>query len=192
MLKHIANRKYFKVNLETIQKAKQNVRSAQTAIYNEYKSYWYSICLRYHKNQADASDSMQNAMVQIFSKLHQFDPQKGEFKYWSARIVSNESLQLLRKNSKLMSVEVVDDLLDERIEEENNDPVFDSGQLLGFIQKLPSGYRAVFNLYVMEGYSHQEISEILNISVGTSKSQLFKARKMLKGFIVETGQIASL
>lgn len=179
------------LNLETIQKAKQNVRSAQTALYNQYKTYWYTICLRYHKNKADASDSMQNAMVQIFSKLDQYDPEKGEFKYWSARIVSNESLQLLRKKSKLMSVEVVDDLLDDRVEEES-EQMFDSSQLLAFIQRLPSGYRAVFNLYVMEGYSHQEISEILNISVGTSKSQLFKARKMLKGMLVETGQIASL
>ncbi len=180
------------MDLDIIEKAKLNVRSAQTELYKRYKSYWFSICLRYHKNHADASDSMQNAMVQIFSKLHQFDANKGEFKYWSARIVSNESLQLLRKNSKLLSVEVVDDLLDEKIEEEADEPAFDAEQLVGFIQQLPSGYRAVLNLYVMEGYSHQEISEILNISIGTSKSQLFKARKMLKGIIVEKVQIASL
>ncbi len=180
------------MNLETIEKAKNQVRSAQTALYNQYKSYWFSICLRYHKNRADANDSMQNAMVQIFSKLHQFDSERGEFKHWTSRIVANESLQLLRKNSKLMSVEVVDDLLDERVEEDSNEEIFSSEQLMGFIQQLPDGYRAVFNLYIMEGYSHLEISQILNISVGTSKSQLFKARKMLKGMMVERVQMASI
>ena len=130
-------------------------------------------------------------MVQIFSKLHQFEPSRGEFKHWSARIVANESLQLLRKNSKLMSIEVVDDLLEERVEEQH-DEIFSQQELMRMIHELPDGYRAVFNLYVMEGYTHVEISEILNISVGTSKSQLFKARKMLKEMIVETGQMASL
>jgi len=180
------------VNLEIIQQARENVRSAQTALYNQYKSYWFTICLRYHKNRADANDSMQNAMVQIFSKLHQFDPERGEFKHWSARIVSNESLQLLRKKSKLMSVEVVDDLLDDRVEEEDDEEIFSPEQLMSMIHALPDGYRAVFNLYVIEGYTHVEISDILNVSVGTSKSQLFKARKMLKEMMVETGQIASL
>ncbi len=131
-------------------------------------------------------------MVQIFSKLHQFEPSRCEFKHWSARIVANESLQLLRKNSKLMSIEVVDDLLEERVEEQHDDEIFSQQELMRMIHELPDGYRAVFNLYVMEGYTHVEISEILNISVGTSKSQLFKARKMLKEMIVETGQMASL
>lgn len=177
---------------DLILQASEKVRSAQTTLYNQYKAYWFTICLRYHKNRADANDSLQNALVHIFGKLHQYDPEKGAFKHWSSRIVTNECLQLLRRNSKLMSVEVVDDLLDDRVEEEDNDVAFTSAELMNFIHQLPVGYRTVFNLYVMEGYSHQEISEIMNISIGTSKSQLFKARKMLKEMIVKPEQRVSL
>lgn len=151
-----------------------------TLLYEKYRTYWFSICLRYNKNRDDSLDALQNALIIIFSKLNQFDSQKGSFKSWSSKIVINENLQLLRKKNLQL------ELIDSRQEEIDSytyditEPAYTKKELIQMIQSLPDGYRAVFNLYVMEGYNHSEISEILNISVGTSKSQLSKAKRMLK------------
>ena len=153
---------------------------AQALLYEKYRTYWFSICLRYNKNRDDSLDALQNALIIILSKVHQFDPEKGSFKSWSSKIVINENLKLLRKKNLQL------ELIDSRSEEidsynyEISEPAYTKKELIQMIQTLPDGYRAVFNLYVMEGYNHQEISEILNISIGTSKSQLSKAKKMLR------------
>ena len=119
-------------------------------------------------------------MVRLFSNLNKFDPTKGDFKSWSARIVANENLSFLRDHKNMSAYE---EGMDERIETTDSlgsDDVLSSESLMKLIRKLPSGYRTVFNLYVLEGYTHEEIAQIENISVGTSKSQLSKARRLLK------------
>ena len=163
---------------QLISKAKRNDRKAQRMLFAQYKSYWYSICLRYGRNQHDAMDMLQNGLINIYTKISQFNSDRGNFKSWSGRIIVNDCLMYLRKNSFIS-----EDL-------NNHHSVFDKSEtsldilaaeeLTKLIQKLPDGYRAVFNLYVLEGYQHREIAEKLKISEGTSKSQLFKAKKLLR------------
>ena len=165
---------------QLISLAKKQDSKAQMELYKTYKSYWYTICLRYNRNTFDADDCLQNAMINVFSKLNQFNEDRGNFKSWSAQIVVNDNLMFLRKKKQnFQSFELEDDrFVVEEVSEESS--IVSSENLTKLIQALPSGYRTVFNLYVIEGYSHVEISEILEISVGTSKSQLSKARKLLQ------------
>ena len=165
---------------ELIQKAKNKDRKAQTALYHEFKVGWYAICLRYCNNKGDASDALQNALINIFQKMQQFDTQKGNFKSWSSKIIVNESLMLLRsKKNAFSSIEIIDDtMIDQEMPEVEN--ILSVKEITKLIQSLPLGYRMVFNLYVIEGYKHIEIAEKLGVSIGTSKSQLSKARKLLQ------------
>lgn len=163
-----------------ISKAKKHDSKAQMELYQMFKAYWYTICLRYNKNTFDADDCLQNSLINIFSKLDQFDEKRGNFKSWSAQVVVNDNLMFLRKKKQNFQTFDLEESLHvpEEISEESS--IISSENLTKLIQALPDGYRMVFNLYVMEGYTHSEISEILTISVGTSKSQLSKARKLLQ------------
>ena len=148
-------------------------------LYHRYKNLWFAICLRYNHNQFDAEDCLQNALVKIFSKLGQFDSRKGRFKDWANRIVVNENLLFLRQRTK--DRKMTEGITPETVSQpESSENTLSPERMTRLIQKLPEGYRNVFNLYVMEGYNHKEIGQILDISVGTSKSQLHKARKMLQ------------
>ncbi len=123
---------------------------------------------------------MQDGLISIFSKIKQFNPQKGNFSQWSHRVMTNAALQYLRKWRKLNYQEGIENY---SIPIENEETVFDilgAKELTKLIQKLPVGYKVVFNMYVIDGYKHREISELLNISIGTSKSQLAKAKKALR------------
>jgi RNA polymerase sigma-70 factor (ECF subfamily) len=162
--------------------AKEKDKSAFTALYHKYKRYWFTISLRYNSSSHDAQDCLQNALVKIFSKINSFDQSKGSFKTWSSRIVINESITYLKtkQNSLTDQLDIIEGSM-YYVEEENNR--MSKKNIINLIQKLPIGYRQVFNLYVMEGYSHNEIAEILGISTGTSKSQLFKARRMLQTMV---------
>ncbi len=165
---------------EIILLAKKQDRKAQTALYHQFKSGWFMICLRYCSNRADASDALQNALILIFSKIEQFDAVQGEFKSWSSKIVVNSCLMFLRKNTNRFQFnELKEDILMYE-EQHTQDDVLSVEEMTKMIQELPIGYRTVFNLYVLEGYTHVEIAEILEISIGTSKSQLSKSRKLLK------------
>jgi len=163
-----------------IKRLKQRDREAQTWLYNQYKTGWYMICLRYNKNRDDASDVLQNALIKIFGKIEQFDENKGHFKSWSSQIVVNENLMFLRKKVASFQVDELSDHFDISNQDETALDMLSAQELTKMIQTLPEGYRAVFNLYVIEGYTHKEIADLLNINLGTSKSQLFKARKMLQ------------
>ena len=165
---------------ELIKKVKKRNREAQQALYTIYKRIWFSICLRYHSNHSDAEDVLQNALIKIFTKVELFDAGKGSFKSWSAKIVVNENLMAIRKNINSFKVDPLNDDLHALDENETPLDSLSAQELTNLIAKLPEGYRTVFNLYVIDGYNHQEIGEMLNISVGTSKSQLFKARRMLQ------------
>ena len=162
--------------------AKKQDNQAFTALYHKYKRYWFTICLRYNSNRQNAQDCLQNALVKIFKNINAFDAQKGSFKSWSARIVINENISFVKSEQNHITEQIHQ--LEETISEEDiNRQPLSKEHLVSLLQKLPLGYRQVFNLYVMEGYRHAEISEILGISVGASKSQLFKARKMLQGML---------
>lgn len=135
------------------------------------------ICLRYLKNQMDAEEVMLTGFVKVFQHVGQFE-NKGSFEGWIKRIMVNEALGFLRKKEPMhlaIEKEVLQVATDANAEQ---DLAMDD--LLRILHELPAGYRAVFNLYAIEGYSHKEIGDLLNISEGTSKSQLSKARVMLQ------------
>ena len=163
-----------------IANAKKGDATAQRYLYDLYRSKWFMICLRYLPNRADAEDALQNGLINIFTKIRQFDPKIGEFGGWTSRIIANDCILILRKNSKNLIVSELGNDLPAAYSEENAIDKLSRKEIMKIIQKLPNGYRMIFNMYVFDGYSHKEIAAQLNISEGTSKSQLSKARKMLQ------------
>lgn len=150
----------------------------QRQLYNSFSPTMFGICLRYSADYHSAEDILQEGFIKVFSRLDGFR-HEGSFEGWMKRIFVNTAIEYYRKGLKfnqLSDLEVVQDFVAE-------DDAFQNllaKDLLMLIQKLPTGYRTIFNLYAIEGYSHREISELLNISVGTSKSQLARARLALQ------------
>lgn len=157
---------------------------AQKNLYDLFSHSLYLICLRYARDHQEAKDMLQEGFVKIFQDLHQFDADKGSLYTWMRRVSINACLQYLRKNRndhwESLPKEELDPGYSETIMEADESQ---TRRLLAYLQKLPEGYRIVFNLHVMEGYTHQEIAEWLGISPNTSKSQLFKAKSMLRKWV---------
>lgn len=158
-------------------------RNAQKALYDTYSAKMMGVCLRYSTDRSRAQDILQDAFIKIFNNLHKFR-NEGSFEGWIRRIMVNTAIEHVRKEKhmrKHVEIEQAYDIaLDNSIFEK-----LAANDLLLLLQQLPPGYRAVFNLYVIEGYSHKEIAYILNIKEGTSKSQLAKARYTLQRIIKE-------
>jgi RNA polymerase sigma-70 factor (ECF subfamily) len=165
------------VSLEQlIIKCKKNDAEAQSQLYKLYASKLFSLCLKYSKNYAEAQDNLQDAFVTIFNKMSQYS-HKGSLEGWMKRITINTALQRYR------SVGVFDIINEDQIEDvtiDVDDETISMDFLLSIIQELPDRYRLVFNLYALDDYSHKEIAEMLDISTGTSKSNLARARLILK------------
>ncbi len=160
-----------------IQNCKKQDRKAQEQLYRIYASKLFGVCLKYSDNYQQAEDNLQDGFLTIFEKITQFRDQ-GSFEGWMKRILINTCLQKYRQQ-KVYEITNEDNLeQEEEVELETEELSIDF--LLECVQGLPSRYRQVFNLYVMDDYSHKEIAEFLNISEGTSKSNLARARKALK------------
>ena len=178
--------------LSHIRKAHKGDRKAQEVLYRQYRSMWYMISMRYGKNKMQAEDILQEGLIRIFNDLGKFDPSKGKFSSWSSRIIVNAALRYLQKTSwnntftDLDQAEEVSDDFESIIDQ------ISSKELTEMIQKLPLGYRIVFNMNVIEGYTHKEIGKELGISEGTSKSQLAKARKLLRKVLESQLKISRL
>ncbi len=141
------------------------------------------IALRYAKSSYDAQDILQNGLVKIFQGMKSFDPNLGQFSSWSNKIIVNECLLFFRNQRQSFSFdEINEDNLSMELDERNEHRI-DAQTLTKMIQKLPNGYRVVFNLFAIEGMTHAEIGQILNIKESTSKSQYFKAKKLLKSHL---------
>lgn len=151
---------------------------AQQMLYKHYAGLMYGICLRYTGNKADAEDVLQDGFVKIYLNISRFR-NEGSFEGWMKRIMVNTALCFLRLKTKNQFITLEKEIPDIIEEDENIDYGIPPGELMNMIQALPHGSRMIFNLYVMEEYSHREISEMLGISEGTSKSQLSRARKIL-------------
>jgi len=163
---------------------------ARKTLYDKYSGAMYSICLRYANNNDDAQDIFQQSFYLIYLKISQLknpDALSG----WIKRIFINTALEFNRKNIQLKVVNKDDDFQYNEISIDN-DALDDisTQEITSYIQKLPKGCREVFNLYVIDGFSHKEIAEKLEVTVGTSKSQLFEARKILKLKIIQSMQTA--
>ena len=155
-------------------------QAASKTLYERHESYWFRICLRYARNRTEAQDIFQEGVVKVFQVIGKFNGEKGSFKAWSNKVIVNELLKYLKKNQWQQSFDTLDTLEEKNIGSVDILDKITAKELIQLIQKLPFGYRMVFNLYEIEGYSHREIAEQLNISVGTSKSQLSKAKKALR------------
>jgi RNA polymerase sigma-70 factor (ECF subfamily) len=159
-----------------IKRCADNDRKAQKEIYQLFAGKLFSICLKYSKNRQEAQDNFQDGFVTIFEKMDQYKF-KGSFEGWLKRIMLNTVLLKYRQKAVLNIV--TEEIPDEVVVDIDNDEV-SLDFLLGIIGELPDRYRMVFNLYVLDGYSHKEISEMLRIAEGTSKSNLARARAILK------------
>ena len=160
---------------ELIQGCLEKNTKSQEQLYQLYAGKLFSVCLKYSRNYVEAEDNLQDGFLIIFDKIGQYKF-IGSFDGWVKRVMINNVLQQYRKTSFL---ELVNDVVDEtsiEIDDENISLEF----LLKIIQELPDRYRLVFNLYVMDDYSHKEISEMLGITIGTSKSNLARAKMSLK------------
>ena len=156
---------------------KKNTK-AQEELYKRYSRLLFSICLKYSPNYADAEDTLQDAFLIIFDKIKQYKA-KGSFEGWLKRVTINTALQRYRKPGMLEIVSN-ENIRDADVTVDVDETEISLDFLLGIIQELPDRYRLVFNLYVMDGYSHKEIAHMLEISDGTSKSNLARARQILK------------
>ncbi|EAQ39601.1 RNA polymerase sigma factor, sigma-70 family [Dokdonia sp. MED134] len=161
---------------QLIKNCKKKQPKAQADLYKRYASVLFSVCLKYAPNYTEAEDILQDAFITIFDKITQYK-NKGSFEGWLKRVVINTALQRYRKPGvySLVNEENI-----KEVEVEVEEDAIPLDYLLSIIQELPDRYRMVFNLYVMDGYSHREISELLTISQGTSKSNLARARIILK------------
>lgn len=165
-----------------IEKCQQFDRRAQKVIYDRYAPTMLGVCRRYMKDLMEAEDVLSQGFYKAFTKIKQFTF-KGSFEGWLRRIMVNESLMQLRKRNDFnLTLEASNLQIASR---ESAEELAHTNSILELLNKLPTGYRTIFNLYVIEGYKHKEIADKLNISINTSKSQLIKARKRLQILVNE-------
>jgi RNA polymerase sigma-70 factor (ECF subfamily) len=163
-------------------------RSAQSALYRKFASVMLAVCMRYAHDQDEAEDILQEAFLKVFQNIGTYR-REGSFEGWMKRIMINHALNHFRKNRKLPYHEDIEGINETEIidfgERESQHPPISADTLMKLIQGLPPGYRLVFNMYVFEEYSHKEIADMLGISENTSKTQLLKARRMLRNRLTE-------
>ena len=165
---------------------KKNKHKFQMALFDKYVPMLRAVCLRYATNTADADDLLQEGFIKILDNISKYT-EKGSFTAWIKKIVVNNAINYYRKQTKYRFDEINENLhsfdddeqSDNKIETRILDANIDPEQIIEIFRDLPDGYRMVLNLYVIDGYSHNEIAEKLGISVSTSKSQLSRARKTL-------------
>jgi len=160
-----------------VDQCKKGDQTAQKRLYEMYAPLFMSMAMRYMKNREAAEDVMVMGFFKIFDNLHKFKG-AGSFEGWMKRIVVNEALMQIRKTNNLhMTLEISD------VDVPEESSVIDDlsyEELIKMLDELPPGYRTIFNMYVIEGYKHREIAELLDISINTSKSQLILAKKKLR------------
>lgn len=169
---------------DLLEGAKKGDRRAQKAIYDSLSPKMFAVCLRYMGERESAQDVLQDGFVTLFSKLDTYCGE-GSFEGWARKIFVNTALMSLRRKDVLRNVEDITEAV--AVSGSDPGPIENIGlsELLGMISELPPGFRTVFNMYVIEGYSHKEIGEELGISEVTSRSQLQRARTLLQQRIKE-------
>lgn len=168
-----------------IERLKADDPKAQKWLYDRYAPLFFSVCRRYLSSREDAEEALLSGFYKIFSQIETYQG-NGSFEGWMRRVMVNEALMLLRKTQPLVfpgeEVRSPDAQDDFSIEAE-----LSAREILDLLAQLPPGYRTVFNLYVLEGYKHHEIAEMLGISINTSKSQLLLARAKLQQLLQAKG-----
>jgi len=155
-------------------------RRDQELLYRRHAAKLYAVCLQYSGNDEEARDILQEGFIKVFENLARYK-HEGSFEGWMRRIMVNTALEKYRNRHNLYRVDDIDTIPEQDAEPDNMDySGLGASDLLGIIRELPPKYRMVFNLYAIEGYSHKEISKMVNISEGTSKSNLSRARAILQ------------
>ena len=166
-------------------------RNAQYQLYRKFASTMLGVCLRYSQSREEAEDILQEGFLKVFQNIA-FFRREGSLEGWIKRIMINHALNRFRKNRKLPFYEDIEEINETEIIDTNEEPAinepFLAEILFSMIQSLPQGYRVVFNMFVFEDFSHKEIGETLNISENTSKTQLMKARRLLRKKLEEFKQ----
>jgi RNA polymerase sigma factor (sigma-70 family) len=177
------NEKFYREEKKLIKNCLAGNAAAQEKLFKKYYALMLGICLRYAKDRDGALEILQEGFIKIFGNLDKFKFE-GSFQGWMKRIMVNSAIDKYRKNSAEPVSYDIEDHQNLGVKDDvfSN---FEKEDLLNCIQELPEGYRTIFNMYVIEGFSHKEIAKELNISEGTSKSQLFKAKQLLKKIVVE-------
>ena len=163
---------------ELIKKCLEEDEASQRELYDRYSGHLFMVCLRYAKNKDDAQDIFQEGFVRILDNLSQFQFQ-GSFQGWMSRIMSHCAISYYRKKFHSCEEELPEHADFKEISPDAVDKMSEK-ELLKLVNELPDGYRVVFNMYAIDGYSHDEIAKELNISKGTSRSQLARAREILQ------------
>ncbi len=164
-------------------------KAAQDQLYKKFSGLIFGICLRYTKNRMEAQDVTQDVFVKIYNNIHTYH-HDGSFEGWLRRIAVNTSITNYRKNQKHAYQEDINDIL--RVKDEPvavNELDYTAEEMMSCIQKLPHGYKTVFSMYVIEGFMHKEISEMLGIDINTSKSQLSRAKTHLQRELAQISRI---
>ncbi len=167
-------------DLSLIVKIKKGDKKAIAQLYQRHKSYWFRICLRYARGRDEAQDIFQDGVAKVFQEIKKFNAERGTFKGWANKVLVHEIIKSLKKSQWQTSFTTLDTNLSGM--DWNGDIIekITAKELTALIQTLPFGFRIVFNMYEIEGFSHREIAEELKISIGTSKSQLSRAKKALQ------------
>lgn len=161
-----------------------NDPSAQRELYNRYSPKMLSVCYRFGNNREDAEDMLQEGFIKIFTQIHTFQ-NKGAFEGWIRRIIVHTCINFLKKNKKFSNSIDLDQADYLEAKEETMPSVMQARQIIECIRLLPVGYKTVLNLYALEGYSHKEIAEMLDIEESTSRSQYTRAKVMLEGILIK-------
>ena len=165
-----------------IELCKQGDRTAQKALFDKLSSRMFPVCLRYMGNREAAEDVLQEGFISLFSKLNSYSGE-GSFEGWARKVFVNTALMTLRKNDVMRQSEDIETAWSVSSEDPGALQKISYKELMGMIAELPTGFRTVFNMFLIEGYSHKEIGEALGISEATSRSQLQRARVMLQNRI---------
>ena len=160
-----------------------NDRKAQKALYEKYSKRMMTVCLRYVKNMEDAQDLLQEGFIKLFMNIHTYMGE-GLFDGWVRKIFVNCALEQLRRQDVLKNVDDIDEINYEDIPDESTISHLTAEEIMAYVHMLPDGFRTVFNMFAIEGYSHKEIGDKLNIAESTSRSQYARARKMLQKMIL--------
>jgi RNA polymerase sigma factor (sigma-70 family) len=183
----ISSTRYRAMNItleDIIKDCKRGKRKAQKMLYEKFYRQMLGVCLRYSSSKPEAEDVMLTGFMNIFTKIDSYNG-SGTFEGWMKKVMINTAIDNFRKQKKQNEHSDISLFEDELVEEIDFPDYFSVNEILKMVQKLPTGYRTVFNLYAIEGFSHQEIAEMLCVSVNTSKTQLFKARKLLQNSILK-------
>lgn len=167
---------------ELIKGCRKNERKCQELLYRRYARGMYNLCLVYENDRDNAKDILQEGFIKIFRNIGSFDS-KGSLKGWMKRIITNAAIDHYRKSNIEAQFIPIDSTVQPLSNDESALSVLNKGDIITQVNRLPRGARMIFQLHAIEGYSHKEIAKLLNISEGTSKSQINRAKQLLQQWI---------